>query len=76
MLRRAMRTSIRIDLRMVAPSLVTDTLPPRSDDCRILSMPLGPSDVFTRSATASAPMMEDCERERAGWVHAQGTRIG
>ena len=54
---------MRTDLRMVAPSLVTETFPARSEDCRILSMPLGPSDVFTRSATASAPQMEDCRGE-------------
>ena len=58
---------MRTDLRMVAPSLVTETFPARSEDCRILSMPLGPSEVFTRSATASAPQMEDCRGEGGAW---------
>ena len=35
--------SISTDLRMVAPSLVTEMAPPREADCRILSIPLGPS---------------------------------
>jgi hypothetical protein len=46
------------DLRMVAPSLVTDTCPPRLVDCKILSMPLGPSEDLTRSAMASAPTID------------------
>jgi hypothetical protein len=61
---------MRTDLRMVAPSLVTETLPARSDDCRILSIPLGPRDVLTRSATASAPQIDDCGSEsgEVGWA--------
>mmetsp|Transcript_6458 Transcript_6458/g.17793 ORF Transcript_6458/g.17793 Transcript_6458/m.17793 type:complete len:204 (-) Transcript_6458:29-640(-) len=48
-----------IACRMVAPSLVTVTPSPRPVvDCRILSMPLGPSVVFTRSAMAMAPTNE------------------
>mmetsp|Transcript_50420 Transcript_50420/g.109283 ORF Transcript_50420/g.109283 Transcript_50420/m.109283 type:complete len:253 (-) Transcript_50420:245-1003(-) len=51
--------SISTLLRMVAPSLVTETMLPRPTDCRILSMPFGPKLVLTRSDTARAPMMED-----------------
>ena len=36
----------------------TETEPPRPVDWRILSMPFGPSDDLTRSATASAPMID------------------
>mmetsp|Transcript_40486 Transcript_40486/g.96219 ORF Transcript_40486/g.96219 Transcript_40486/m.96219 type:complete len:272 (-) Transcript_40486:57-872(-) len=46
------------DLRIVAPSFVTVTVSPRPMDCKILSIPFGPSVVFTRSATAIAPTKE------------------
>ena len=42
-------------------------------DCKILSMPLGPSVVFTRSAMAMAPMkalrraFSPCGERGAGW---------
>ena len=51
-----------IDLRIVAPSLVTLIclfLGPAARGTRILSMPRGPSVVLTRSATAMAPTKED-----------------
>lgn len=51
-----------IERRMVAPSLVTLMflfLGPAAIGTRILSMPLGPRVVFTRSATAIAPIKED-----------------
>ncbi len=50
-------------------------------DCRILSMPLGPSVVFTRSATAMAPTNEDWggrtngERWMRGGVKPRGARM-
>ena len=51
-----------IDLRIVAPSLVTLMclfLGPAAIGTRILSIPLGPRVVLTRSATAIAPTKED-----------------
>ena len=53
-----------IDLRMVAPSLVTVMLFLAMGSptlCRILSMPLGPKVVLTKSAMAIAPT-NDCYR--------------
>ena len=44
-----------MDLRMVAPSLVTVTWLPWPIDMRILSMPLGPRVDLTRSEMAMAP---------------------
>ena len=49
--------SIMMDFRIVAPSFVIFTTPPPMG-CRILSMPLGPSVVLTRSQMANAPMKE------------------
>ncbi len=46
-----------MDLRMVAPSLVT-TMSFEPTLCRILFMPLGPSVVLTRSPSATAPTNE------------------
>mmetsp|Transcript_23904 Transcript_23904/g.66240 ORF Transcript_23904/g.66240 Transcript_23904/m.66240 type:complete len:233 (+) Transcript_23904:995-1693(+) len=47
-------------LRMVAPSLVTEMdWSLGSIDCKILSMPFGPSVVLTRSEMAMAPINED-----------------
>ena len=54
--------STKIDLRMVAPSLVTViTFLALSSpiDCKILSIPFGPRVVLTKSATAIAPT-KDC----------------
>ena len=51
-----------IDLRIVAPSLVTVMalfLGPDEIGTRILSIPLGPRVVLTRSATAIAPTKDD-----------------
>lgn len=51
-----------IDLKIVAPSLVTLICllcGPEPIGTNILSMPLGPSVVLTRSATAIAPTKED-----------------
>lgn len=68
-----------MDLRIVAPSLVT-VMPPVDADCRILSysqilikhkqkgdntIPLGPSVLLTRSPTAIAPTKEDYVRRGA-----------
>ncbi|CCF31888.1 I12_0309p, partial [Colletotrichum higginsianum] len=45
-----------IDFRMVAPSFVTMISPVDLDVyCRILSIPLGPRVLLTRSPTAMAP---------------------
>lgn len=51
-----------IDLKMVAPSFVTLMCllwGPDPTGTRILSMPLGPRVVLTRSATAIAPTNDD-----------------
>lgn len=51
-----------IDLKMVAPSLVTLMFlfrGPAATGTRILSIPLGPRVVLTRSATAIAPTNDD-----------------
>lgn len=51
-----------IDLKIVAPSFVTLMalfLGPDETGTRILSMPLGPRVVLTKSATAMAPTNED-----------------
>lgn len=51
-----------IDLKMVAPSFVTFIdlfLGPEETGTRILSIPLGPRVVFTKSATAIAPTNDD-----------------
>ena len=51
-----------IDLKIVAPSLVTLIclfLGPEEIGTRILSIPRGPRVVLTRSATAIAPTNED-----------------
>ena len=53
-----------IDLRIVAPSLVTLMCllcGPEPTGTKILSIPLGPSVVLTRSATAMAPTNDDYE---------------
>lgn len=49
---------------MVAPSFVTVILP-SVIDARILSIPFGPSVVFTRSPTAIAPMNDDKRADSA-----------
>ena len=51
-----------IDLKIVAPSLVTlicELFGPAAIGTKILSLPLGPSVVLTKSATAIAPTKED-----------------
>jgi hypothetical protein len=56
-----------IDLRIVAPSLVTVTflfLGPALIGTKILSIPLGPRVVLTRSATAIAPTKDDYTNKR------------
>ncbi len=61
-----------IDLRMVAPSLVTLIclfLGPEETGTRILSIPLGPRVVLTRSATAIAPTNDD-------YVYYEGYQTG
>ena len=63
---------------MVAPSLVTVIcLRELSSpiDCKILSMPLGPRVVFTRSAIAIAPTKDCCTRKpniRIMFYHSRG----
>ena len=57
-------------LMMVAPSLVMMTSP--SFDWIILSMPLGPSDVRTQSATPA----NGGAREKRGWMGAAGGAAG
>src|SRR4051812_36204796 len=47
-----------MDFKMVAPSFVT-IISPRPIGCKILSIPLGPRVVFTRSPSAMAPTKED-----------------
>jgi len=57
-----------IDLRIVAPSFVTLIclfLGPAAIGTRILSIPLGPRVVLTRSATAIAPTKDDCNKQMA-----------
>lgn len=50
--------SSAMDLRIVAPSLVT-VISPVEVECRILFMPLGPSVDLTRSPSASAPTKDE-----------------
>ena len=50
--------STKIDYKIVAPSFVTVIflrICSSPNDCKILSIPLGPRVVFTKSATAIAP---------------------
>jgi hypothetical protein len=52
----------------VAPSFVTLIclfLGPAAIGTRILSIPLGPRVVLTRSATAIAPTKDDCNKQMA-----------
>jgi hypothetical protein len=51
--------STTIEVKMVAPSFVTEIAPEPDADCRILSIPLGPNVLFTRSAMAMAPTKDD-----------------
>mmetsp|Transcript_49243 Transcript_49243/g.118341 ORF Transcript_49243/g.118341 Transcript_49243/m.118341 type:complete len:292 (+) Transcript_49243:748-1623(+) len=69
--------STTMDCRMVAPSFVTVTPCPADVVlCRILSMPLGPSVVLTKSAMAMAPTNDAMRAPSPLSTDASSARIG